>query len=254
MHGTVRAEQNEQANTRAHQQSSEHGSRGKGALQIQLSKNNRRGAIGNKAHDCRDHHREVRIRGNEGSERVFANAVDNDFKRKRNEEYEQRDLQRMHQRALRNSAEAMGVVMRVIVGMGVIMGMFVLVAMSMLEDMIMAVLGSLVGSARKFSLAFFGVRKPAIRIVSTISGAFPMLLARIRKRRRRIAFIVAAAVVALTQIMDAHRFYSMVAKSQHRINGKAGNKAAKRFDCKNLNNKLHWRLRGNHDGQHLIAR
>ena len=54
--------------------------------------------------------------------------------------------------------------------------------------------------------------------------------------------------------MDAHRFYSMVAKSQHRINGKAGNKAAKRFDCKNLNNKLHWRLRGNHDGQHLIAR
>ena len=92
MHGTVRAEQNEQANARAHQQSSEHGSRGKGTLQIQLSKNDRRSAIGNKAHDCRNHYGEVRIRGNERSERVFANAVDNDFKRKRNEEYEQRDL------------------------------------------------------------------------------------------------------------------------------------------------------------------
>lgn len=148
----------------------------------------------------------------------------------------------------------MGVAMRVIVGMLVIVGMFVIVAMFVLAGMIMAVLGSLAGSARKFSLAFFGVRKPAIRIVSTISGAFPMLLARIGGRERRIAFIVAAAVVALTQIMDAHRFYSMVAKPQHRINGKAGNKAAKRFDRKNFNNELHWGLRGNHDGQHLIAR
>ena len=248
MHGTVRAEQNEQANTRAHQQSSEHGSRGKGTLQIQLSKNDRRGAIGNKAHDCRNHHGEVRIRGNEGSERVFANAVDNDFKRKRNEEYEQRDLQRMHQRALRDSAEAMSVAMRVIMGMGMIVLVVVLVGM------IMAVLGSLAGSAREFSLAFFGMRKPAIRIVSTISGAFPMLLTRIRKRGRRIAFIVAAAVVTLAQVMDAHRFYGMVAKSQHRINGKAGNKAAKRLDRENLNNELHWGLRGNHDGQHFIAR
>lgn len=248
MHGTVRAEQNEQANARAHQQSSEHGSRGKGALQIQLSKNNRRGAIGNKAHDCRNHHGEVRIRGNEGSERVFANAVDNNFKRKRNEEYEQRDLQRMHQRALRDSAEAMGVTMFVIVGM------FVIVIKSMLVGMIMAVLGSLAGSAREFSLAFFGVRKPAIRIVSTISGAFPMLPTRIRKRGRRIAFIVAAAVVALAQIVDAHRFYSMVAKPQHRINGKAGNKAAKGLNRENFNNELHWGLRGNHDGQHLITR
>ena len=250
MHGTVRAEQNEQADTRAHQQSSKHGPRGKGALEIQLSKNDRRGAIGNKAHDCRNHYGEVRIRGNEGSERVFANAVDNDFKRKRNEEYEQRDLQRMHQRALRDSAEAMGVAMRVIVGMGVIVGVIVL----MLAGMIMAMVGSLAGSARKFSLAFFPARKPAIRIVSTISGAFPMLLACIRKRGRRIAFIVAAAVVALAQVMDAHRFYSMVAKPQHRINGKTGNKAAKRFDRENFNNELHWGLRGNHDGQHLIAR
>ena len=32
MHGTVRAEQNKQANARAYQQSSEHGSCGKGAL------------------------------------------------------------------------------------------------------------------------------------------------------------------------------------------------------------------------------
>ena len=96
MHGTVRAEQNKQADARAYQQSSEHGSRGKGTLQIQLGKNNRRGAIGNKAHDCRNHYGKVRIRGNERGERVFPNAVDNDFKRKRNEEYEQRDLQRMH--------------------------------------------------------------------------------------------------------------------------------------------------------------
>ena len=254
MHGTVRAEQNKQANTRAYQQSSEHGPRRKGALEIQLSKNDRRGAIGNKPHDCRNHHREVRIRGNEGSERVFANAVDNDFKRKRNEEYEQRDLQRMHQRALRDSAEAMGVAMRVIVGMGVIVGVIVGVLVLVLAGMIMAMVGSLAGSARKFSLAFFPARKPAIRIVSAISGAFPMLLARIRKRGRRIAFIVAAAVVALAQVMDAHRFYSMVAKPQHRINGKAGNKATKRFDRENLNNELHWGLRGNHDGQHLIAR
>ena len=48
MHGTVRAEQNKQADARAYQQSSEHGSRGKGALQIQLGKNDRRGAIRNK--------------------------------------------------------------------------------------------------------------------------------------------------------------------------------------------------------------
>lgn len=96
MHGTVRAEQNKQADARAYQQSSEHGSRGKGALQIQLGKNNRRGAIGNKAHDCRNHYGKVRIRGNERGERVFPNAVDNDFKRKRNQKYEQRDLQRMH--------------------------------------------------------------------------------------------------------------------------------------------------------------
>ena len=248
MHGPVRAEQNKQADARAYQQSSEHGSHGKGALEIQLSKNDRRGAIGNKAHDCRNHHREVRIRGNEGSERVFANAVDNDFKRKRNEEYEQRDLQRMHQRALRDSAETMSV------GMGVIVGMFVLIAMSMLVGMIMAVLGLLAGSAREFSLAFFVVRKPAIRIVSATVGAFPMLLARIGKRERRIAFIVAAAVVALAQIMDAHRFYSMVAKTQHRINGKAGDKAAKGLNRENFDNELHWGLRGNHDGQHFIAR
>lgn len=250
MHGTVRAEQNEQTNARAHQQSSKHGSRGKGTLQIQLSKNNRRGAIGNKAHDCRNHYGEVRIRGNEGSERVFANAVDNDFERKRNEEYEQRDLQRMHQRALRDSAEAMGMAMRVIVSMGVIMGMGVFV----LAGMTMAVLGSLAGSARKFSFAFFGVRKPVIRIVSAISGAFPMLLARIGEREQRIAFVVAATMVTLAQVMNAHRFYSMVAKPQHRINGKASNKAAKRFDRENLDNELHWGLRGNHDGQHLIAR
>lgn len=43
-----------------------------------------------------NHYGKVRIRGNERGERVFPNAVDNDFKRKRNQEYEQRDLQRMH--------------------------------------------------------------------------------------------------------------------------------------------------------------
>ena len=92
MHGTVRAEQNKQADARAYQQSSEHGSRGKGALQIQLGKNNRCGAIGNKAHNCRNHYGKVRIRRNERGERVFPNAVDNDLKRKGNQEYEQRDL------------------------------------------------------------------------------------------------------------------------------------------------------------------
>lgn len=81
---------------------------------------------------------------------------------------------------------------------------------------------SLVGNARKLGSTFFPVRILGTPIVNAVSGAFLMLLACIGKRGRRIVFIAAAAVVALAQIADTHRFYSMVAKPQHHINGKAG--------------------------------
>ena len=113
---------------------------------------------------------------------------------------------------------------------------------------------SLVGRARKLGSTFFPVRMLGTPIVNAASGAFLMLLACIEKRGRRIAFIVAAAVVALAQIADTHRFYSMVAKPQHHVNGKAGNKAAKGLNRENLSNEPRWGLRGNHDGQHFIAR
>ena len=140
--------------------------------------------------------------------------------------------------------------MRAIVGMNVVAA----VVMPAIVVVSVIALVSLVGSARKLGSTFFLVRILGTPIVNAVSGAFLMLLACIGKRRRRIVFIVAAAVVALAQIADTHRFYSVVAKPQHRVNGKAGNKASKGLNRENLSNEPRWGLRGNHDGQHFIAR
>ena len=140
--------------------------------------------------------------------------------------------------------------MRAIVSMDVVAA----VVMPAIVVVSVVALVSLVGSARKFGPTFFPVRILGTPIVNAVSGAFLMLLACIGKRGRHIVFIVAAAVVALAQIADTHRFYSMVAKPQHHVNGKAGNKAAKGLNRENLSNEPRWGLRGNHDGQHFIAR
>ena len=89
--------------------------------------------------------------------------------------------------------------MRVIVGMGMGMGMGVVAAVVMPAIVVVSAIAlvSFVGSARKLGSTFFLVRILGTPIVNAASGAFLMLLACIGKRGRRIAFIVAAAVVAL---------------------------------------------------------